>query len=143
MTAEGDTPEEPTRVLIVDAYNHSREGLRSSLHGEACVVETAASSWEAISKIKDRRFEMAIIELELPPAHGVTMNGWELVQVFQTFQPGAFVVLVTADWQPELKARIQRLEGVHLVEKPVNTAELRGLVGRLRRERAPGSLGRR
>ena len=143
MMVEEDVPAdaEPTRVLIVDAYIHSREGLRRSLHGEACVVETAASSWEAISKIKDRRFQMAIIDLELPPAHGVTMNGWELVRVFRTFQPGAPVVLVTADCQPELKARTQRLEAVHLVEKPINTAELRGIVRTLRRERASGPSG--
>lgn len=141
MTAEEDSPARPTRVLIVDAYSHSREGLRISLHGETCVVETAASSWEAISKIKDRRFELAIIDLELPPAHGVTMNGWELVQVFRAFQPGAHVVLVTADWRPDLTAHTQGLEGVRLVEKPIDTAELRGIVRRLTWERVPGPRG--
>lgn len=141
MTAPGDASADTMRILIVDAYRHSREGLSSSLRGEACVVETATSGWDAISKIKDRPFEMAVIDLELPPAHGVTFTGWEVAQVFRAFQPGAAVVLVTSDWQAELKARMQPLERFHLIEKPINTAELREIVGRLRRERAARHRG--
>ena len=131
MTVEADAAD-AIRVLIVDAYSHSREGLSRALGGEACVVETAASGWDAISKIKDRPFEMAVIDLELPPAHGVTFTGWEVAQVFHAFQPGAAVVLVTSDWQAELKARLQQPERVHLIEKPINTTELREIVRRLR-----------
>jgi CheY-like chemotaxis protein len=125
-------------VLIVDAYRHSREGLKTSLQIEGCVVATAATSWEAISQIKDGRFDLAIVDLELPPAHGVNMTGWELVQVFRAFQAGAPVVLVTADWQPAFLERTQQIEGVHVVEKPVSTAELRSIVRRLRQDPSPG-----
>ncbi len=44
---------EPIRILIVDAYGHSREGLRVSLLGGGCQVETASGCWEAIKKVKE------------------------------------------------------------------------------------------
>lgn len=128
MASEGDVPSEPARILIVDAYGHSREGLKASLRGGGCVVETAAGSWEAISKMREGRFRAAIIDLELPPAHGVAMSGWDLARVFRAFQPGGAIILVTAEWRPEVEMEARRLQGVQLLEKPINPAALRAIV---------------
>jgi two-component system chemotaxis response regulator CheY len=125
----------PTRILIVDAYGHSREGLSASLRGAGWNVETAAGSGEAIQKVKGDPFGLAIIDLELPSAHGVTVSGWDLARIFRAFHPAAAVILVTAEWRADLKAEAER-HGLRLVEKPINPAALRVLVRALESERA-------
>ena len=119
----------------MDSYGHSREGLGASLQAAGCVVETAAGSWEAISKMKAGRFRAAIIDLELPPAHGVAMTGWDLARVFRAFQPTAEIILVATERRPEIREEAQRLAPVQFLEKPINPAEVRAIVRALNRER--------
>ncbi|HEV8440624.1 MAG TPA: response regulator [Methylomirabilota bacterium] len=120
----------------MDAYGHSREGLSASLRGGGWTVETASGSWEAVKKAKDGRFGLAIIDLDLPPAHGVAVSGWDLSRIFRAFHPAAAVILITAEWRPELKAEAERHSRMRLVEKPISPAELRSLVKALESERA-------
>jgi CheY-like chemotaxis protein len=120
--------------LIVDAYGHSREGLSASLHAAGWSVETAGGSLEAVKKAKDGQFGLAIIELDLPPTHGVAVTGWDLARILRAFHPGAAIILITTEWRPDLEAEAERLPRVRLVEKPVNPAELRELVRALEGE---------
>jgi CheY-like chemotaxis protein len=136
LVSQVQRPAEPARILIVDAYGHSREGLSASLRGGGWSVDTADGSWEAVKKAKDGRFGLAIIDLDLPPAHGVAVSGWDLARIFRAFQPGAAIILVTAEWRPDLKAEADRLPHARLVEKPISPFELRELVRALEAERA-------
>lgn len=128
---------EPTRILIVDAYGHSREGLRVSLLGGGCQVETASGSWEAIKKIKDGGFNVAVVDANLPPAHGVAMTGWDLARILRAFSPALAVVVVTAESGPEVRAQAERFGVSRLLEKPINPRELRALLQTLGAERGP------
>jgi len=119
---------ETTRILIVDPYSHSRDGLSDSLRAAGYRVDSAAGSWEAVQKAKDAPFELAIIDLDLPPAHGVIMSGWELARIVRAFNPGAALILITAEWCPELRLRADALHRARLLEKPIHPGELRGLV---------------
>jgi DNA-binding response OmpR family regulator len=134
MAGEEHPSAEATRILIVDAYGHSREGLSASLRGGGWNVETASGSWEAVKKAKEGRFGLAIIDLDLPPAHGVAVSGWDLARIFRAFHSDAAVILVTADWRPELKMEAERLPRSRLVEKPISPAELRAMVRALEAE---------
>ena len=122
-------------ILIVDAYAHSREGLCASLRARGWSVESAGGSREAIEKAKGDGFGLAIIDLDLPPAHDVALSGWDLARIFRAFHPAAAVIFVTAEWRPELEAEAERHRS-RLVEKPINPSELRTLVRALESERA-------
>jgi two-component system, OmpR family, response regulator len=124
----------PPSILVVDAYGHSREGLSASLRVGGYHVETAAGSWEAIQKAKDGRFEVAIMDVDLPPAHGLVMNGWDLARIFRAFHPGAAIILITAEWRHELMAKAEDLGRARLVEKPIHPGQLRALVKTLQSE---------
>jgi len=139
MLSEVVPATEPTKILIVDAYGHSREGLSASLRGGGYGVETAAGSWEAIQKAKEGHFGLAIIDVDLPPAHGVVMDGWDLARIFRAFHPGAALILVTAEWRPELRTQADGLHRARLVEKPIHPGELRALVKALQSEGAPAA----
>src|SRR5436309_2288544 len=149
MVTEIEPPAEPARILVVDAYGHSREGLSASLRVGGYRVETAAGSWEAIQKAKDGYFGLAIIDADLPPAHGIVMSGWDLARIFRAFHPGAAIILVTAEWRPELRAQAEGLHRARPLEKPIHPGALRALVKALRlpcappRRRASPRIGRR
>jgi DNA-binding response OmpR family regulator len=119
----------------VDAYGHSREGLSASLRVGGYRVESAAGSWEAIQKAKDGHFGLAVIDLDLPPAHGVMMNGWDLARIVRAFHPGAALILLTTEWYPDLRSQADGLHRARVMEKPIHPGELRALVKALHSER--------
>jgi len=115
-------------ILVVDAYSHSREGLTASLRVGGYRVESAAGSWEAIHKAKDGHFGLAVIDLDLPPAHGIRMSGWDLARIIRAFHPGAAVILLTTEWSPDLRSQADGLHRARVMEKPIHPGELRALV---------------
>jgi CheY-like chemotaxis protein len=131
--SELEQPVQP-RILLVDAYRHSREGLSDSLRVGGYRVDAAAGSWEAIQKSKGGHFGLAIIDLDLPPAHALGVNGWDLARIIRAFHPGAALILVTAEWRPELRAQADALHRARLMEKPIHPGELRALVKALQCE---------
>src|SRR5262245_14073876 len=74
---------EPAAILIVEGYGHSREGLTASLRTEGLAVENAAEYLEAIRKIRDGRFAMAIIDVDLAPSPSSELTGFDLARVFR------------------------------------------------------------
>ncbi|MFQ5847209.1 MAG: response regulator [Candidatus Methylomirabilales bacterium] len=138
----GDTPQHgkqhpeaatvQKKILVVDDERHSREGLRVSLLGAGHIVETAADSWQAIKKIKEYPFEVAIIDLDLPPVHGVALSGWDLVRIVRAFNPASAIVVVGAEETRDMKAYAEQLEVSAFLEKPISPARLKAIVRVLR-----------
>lgn len=116
------------KILVVDDERHSREGLRVSLLGAGYTVETAADSWQAIKMIKDYPFEVAIIDLDLPPVHGVALSGWDLVRIFRAFNPSIGIVVVGAEESRDVKNQAAQLKVSEFLEKPISPTRLKGIV---------------
>ena len=125
------------RLLLVDPYGTSREGLGAALRGSGFAVEPAAGSSEAIRKIVDSEFDLAIIDLDLPPAHGIAEDGWDLVRILRAADPALPMVLIAAECQPDTQAEALRYGAAHLLEKPISPRELRTIVCTLRPEISP------
>ena len=125
------------RLLVVDPYGTSREGLGAALRGGGFAVDTAASSSEAIRKVDQGEFDLAIIDLDLPPVHGVAEDGWDLVRILRAADPGLLMVLIAAECHPDTRAEAQRYGAAHLLEKPISPRELRSIVRNLRPETTP------
>ena len=125
------------RLLLVDPYGTSREGLGAALRGGGVSVQTAEGSSEAIRQIHGGGFDLAIIDLDLPPAHGIAEDGWELVSILRAVAPGLPLILIAAECRPDTQAEALRHGAAHLLEKPINPRELRRMVRGLRPETAP------
>jgi DNA-binding response OmpR family regulator len=111
----------------VDAYGHSREGLGASLRGAGFTVETAGTAWQAITKMKDERVGLAIIDADLPAADGGAVGAWDLVRIFRAFHPASPVILIATErWRPPGDATV-----VEFLEKPVDPRAVRALVSAL------------
>lgn len=126
----------PCRLLLVDPYGGSREGLGAALRGGGVLVETAANAPEALAKMETGEVDLAIVDLDLPATHGLAEDGWDLVDLLRAASPGLPLILIAADCQPHTQAEALRL-GARLLEKPINPRELRTLVSALRSETAP------
>jgi DNA-binding NtrC family response regulator len=137
-TAKPGAEMDEARILIVEGYGHSREGLTASLRAGGLIVETAAECLEAIRKIKDGHFTVAIIDVDLGASRNGELTGWDLARIFRALHPGAAVLLVTAEWRRELQVEADRLPDCTLIEKPINPAELRVMLRTLQAE-AKGS----
>lgn len=136
--ANGDAEAEGRdRLLLVDPYGHSREGLGAALRAGGFRVETAEGSSEAVQRIHDGEYDLAIIDLDLPPAHGVAEDGWHLVRILRTAEPTLPLILIAAECHPDTQAEARRYGAAHLLEKPINPRELRRIVRALRPEIAP------
>lgn len=125
------------RLLLVDPYGTSREGLGAALRGGGFRVETAGTSTEAIRKVNRGAFDLAIIDLDLPPAHGIAEDGWELVRILRAADPTLLMVLIAAECHPDTRAEALRHGAAYLLEKPISPRELRGIVRTLRPETTP------
>jgi CheY-like chemotaxis protein len=124
------------RVLLVDPYRSSREGLQALLVATGWSVETAGTVWEAIKRMKDEPFDIAIVDLDLPPAPPVAVSGWDLARILRAFNPQVALVLVGAEPGPDAEREAARLGRVTLLEKPVSRTRLQPLVRALSGEPA-------
>jgi len=124
------------RLLLVDPYGHSREGLGAALRGGGLQVGTAEGASQAMAAMRSGEVDLAIVDLDLPPAHGVAEDGWDLVHLLRAASPTLPLILIAAECRPHTQAEALRL-GARLLEKPINPRELRTLVRALRPETAP------
>jgi DNA-binding response OmpR family regulator len=124
------------RLLLVDPYGHSREGLGAALRGDGLLVETAEGASQAVAAMRSGEVDLAIVDLDLPPAHGLAEDGWDLVHLLRAANPTLPLILIAAECRPLTQAEALRL-GARLLEKPINPRELRTIVRAQRPETAP------
>ena len=82
----------------------------------------------AIKKMKESHFAVAIIDLDLPPVHGVAMNGWDLVRIFRAFDPSITLILVGADANRDGREQAEQVKGSEFLEKPISPRQLKAIV---------------
>ncbi len=117
-----------TRVLVVDDDFHSREGLRLSLIEEGYAVDTAADGWEAFKRLKEGPFELAIIELDLPTVHDVTLNGWDVARFCRAYYPAISILVVSEEAGREVRAQAEQFKVSAFLRKPIDPVQLKAIV---------------
>jgi len=125
-------------ALVLDPYSGSREGLRASLEAEGCRVEAAADAPHGVALMRAGGFDLAVIDLGLLPTWGIARSAWELARLFRVFNPSAPLVLLAAEMRRDLEAEAASVCPALVLEKPINPADLRAVVRRLRTESARG-----
>ena len=120
---------------------HSREGLRDTLLSEGYRVESSADSWQAIRKIKECPFDIAIIDLDLPDVHGVAVTAWDLARIFRAYNPAISLIVVGAEEGKAVRAQVEQLKVSEFLVKPISPSQLKGIVRTLEPacEGCPGS----
>jgi DNA-binding response OmpR family regulator len=83
---------------------------------------------DAISALRVGRFDLAVIDLDLPRAHGIAMTAWELARISRALVANLGLILMAAKRSLEDETLADRLERARLLEKPINPMELGSIV---------------
>jgi two-component system, NtrC family, response regulator AtoC len=78
-------------ILVVDDERTLRFTLKEGLSEEGYRVETAADGAEALARLKQEEFDLALLDQKLPDTSGL-----DLLQEIRTRHPGVQVVMMTA-----------------------------------------------
>ncbi|MEE8358057.1 MAG: ATP-binding protein [Candidatus Hydrothermarchaeales archaeon] len=111
-------PEEIS-ILIVDDDLGTRETLKDILQEKGYKVETAKNGEECLEKIKEKFFDVALIDIKLPD-----ISGTEILKKVKEMQPDAVAIIVTA--YASLQTSVEALnEGAYAyILKPLNIEEV-------------------
>ena len=107
-------------VLVVDDSTLARRLLINALP-EAWDVELtqAANGTDALAAYREGRASVMFLDLTMP---GIT--GFDVLETVRAEGLDSFVIVVSADIQPEAKARVKALGAVAFIDKPISSAKL-------------------
>jgi DNA-binding response OmpR family regulator len=115
---------EPTHALVVDDEDALRFFLQETLKRAGMDATGAASGEEALELLRDRRYDLAILDLML----GGRIDGLKVLEAIRWRWPDMAVIILTAhgSLQSAMAAIREGIDGYLL--KPVEPAELRQAV---------------
>ena len=115
--------EEQESILIVDDDRDLRETLTLLFEGKGYSVDSAASSREAIEKVRSRSFNIALLDIILPD-----MDGVELLSCLKDIRPQLAVVMITGHASTETAVKALNLGASAYITKPVGMKEIVNVV---------------
>jgi CheY-like chemotaxis protein len=114
------------RVLVVEDDQEMRRAIRDTFLARGFLVRTAGDGIEAVELIQRKRYDVVVTDLRMPG-----MDGWILLRILKSLAFPPKTILITA--YPEWKAQSETsgLGADRILTKPLNLAQLAGLVDRL------------
>ncbi|KAB2845449.1 MAG: response regulator [Burkholderiales bacterium] len=98
----------------------ARKMLMKALPGHWQVsVAQAGNGREALDAYRTGRVDVMFLDLTMPD-----MDGYQVLETLQKEDLNCFVIVVSADIQPQARERVARLGAAAFIKKPVNTTEL-------------------
>ncbi len=107
------------RLLVVEDEESLRETLREALTSAGYEVLGAANGVEALSLLREQKFDMILSDISMPG-----MGGIELLGVASQIYPDMPIVLLTGYGDVELARSSLRRGAVDFITKPIKLDEL-------------------
>lgn len=112
-------------VLLVDDNVGLRQGLATVLRDEGIETREAERGEEAIRLVREVRFDLLVLDLNLPDMTGVRVYSSVSEEV-----PSSQCIFMTAEASEELIEEALRLDPLRLLRKPFEVQLFRDLVRR-------------
>jgi DNA-binding NtrC family response regulator len=110
-------------VLIVDDEKNIRLTLSQALGGMPFAVETAVNGEEALAKMEEREFALALLDLKMPG-----LDGMEVLRRIRNKWPTVRVIIITAYGTIESAVEAMKLGALDFIQKPFSPKDIRDLV---------------
>lgn len=110
----------PIPVTVVDDSKISRKMVIRALPSDWNIELTQAENgFEALDAYRTGKAEIMFLDLTMPE-----MDGYEVLEILQKEALNTFVVVISADIQPEAQERVKKLGAMAFIKKPVKTESI-------------------
>jgi len=117
---EDKNPEDKNRVLVVDDEPGMRDFLEIMLRKDGYEVDTASDGTEAIDRIEQKMFDLAVVDIQMP-----VMNGIDVLQKINEKSPETTVIMITAYASHETAIDAMKLGAYDYITKPFKIDEIK------------------
>ncbi len=124
MTANESNAQQPT-LLIVDDEPIVRQSLADWFHSDGYAVDSAGSAKEALRKVAEGRYDIALVDIKMPG-----MDGLELQSRLAEVAPDLTIIMITAFASVDSAVKALKAGAYDYVTKPFDPDELSHLVRR-------------
>ena len=107
------------RVLLVDDEEEFVEMLAKRMKARGIRVDTADSGASAIDKVKQRHFDVIVLDLAMPG-----MDGMEAFEKISEINPDLQVIFLTGHGTIHTAFEAMKMGAAEFLEKPTNFQEL-------------------
>jgi CheY-like chemotaxis protein/anti-sigma regulatory factor (Ser/Thr protein kinase) len=107
------------RILLVDDDRGLRHALSTLLTAGGHVVETAGDGPEALALLRDRTFDIVLLDIGLP-----SMSGLDVLERARSLRAPPLVIMMTADDTPETVLEAVRRQAFRYLRKPFAPAAI-------------------
>jgi DNA-binding response OmpR family regulator len=108
-----------SRLLVVEEQANQARVMAIGLRLEGFDVETAAGSAEALDRLSDQHYDLAVVDLMLPGTNGI-----QLARIIRDQHPRTRVVLMSAYHLSERQLTRADCGAAGFVPKPLDLGEL-------------------
>lgn len=107
-------------VLVVDDSGMSRKLTIRALPKDWDIeISQAANGFEALESYHEGKAHVMFLDLTMPG-----MDGFEVLETLQREGLDCFVIVVSADVQPEAEIRAKELGAMAFIRKPINSEKV-------------------
>lgn len=111
-------------ILICDDSALARKQVSRSLPTQWEVdITFAHNGKEAMEILQSKQVALLFLDLTMPE-----LDGLGVLEAIKQQKLELFVIVISADIQPEMKKRVMELGALDFIHKPVNQAKLSGIL---------------
>ena len=111
-------------VWICDDSILARKQVRKSLPETFDVeVQTATNGLEALAILRTQEIGLVFLDLTMPE-----LDGLGVLEAIKAESIDCFVIVISADIQPEMQRRVMELGALAFIQKPVSEDKLHGVL---------------
>ncbi len=114
---------ETSRIIVVDDEPGMREFLGMVLSKNGYMVETAADGYEAINRMENNLYDLAVLDIVVP-----SMNGIDVLRIIKEMSPETSVIMITAYASHETALEAMKLGAYDYIVKPFKISELNKVI---------------
>jgi DNA-binding NtrC family response regulator len=123
-------------ILVVDDERNIRNNLGMVLEAEGYKVDTASNGDEALTRVKEGRYDIAFVDIQMPK-----MDGLELLRYLRGLRPKMPVVMLTAYGTVGRAVEAMKLGAVDFLEKPFDPKTIQLLCREILERQKIGTSG--
>jgi two-component system, NtrC family, response regulator PilR len=114
---------ERNRIILVDDEPGIREFLGMALNKSGYIVDTVADGIEAINRMENNLYDLAVLDIVVP-----TLNGIDMLRRINEKSPETSVIMITAYASHETALEAMKLGAYDYIAKPFRINELKKVI---------------